>query len=1197
MKKLSIVSTLLCLVLSTTNAQPVSPKPVEASNNGNEGSPSMGVETINFFDGSSVKGNLVAMDQKRILRWKHASSPAPLPFDYSGVDSVFFNRLRQSISGIPQLTRVHLANGDFLRGNLIEMDRETLIFSSLFAQNLHIPMGSIRRMDFLPPSFEILYDSSQGLRGWKTSNSKAWREDLGDLVSVFSGGAGTTLANKEVIGVQFHAEWEKSFYLAIRFFSDSDGGNYGNVGYHLSFSNNRISLQANKIINGKLMRETIGSKIIAEMSGIKKGSFSVHALRPEKEFAVEFNGREVARWKDSSKDFLPTENGILFVNQGGNSYLRLKELSITGWTGDSFPKSKSLDIKDDNQSLITFVNGDSTSLTGSSATGDTLTLKSGQGTFEVPLDRVRSLVLPNKPLPSTTEPTERILMHQSLGKLSFQLSSIKKNQLNGKHPYFGVFSMPLNLLKSLQGNLQIKWNRKYLSQLNEARRALKLQNPDSALRILSETEPGQRGWYWSRLELLAKSYQSFEHLSFTPHPESTLLNASFLGDSDEIITHANDGTFSLWKGKDPISSFQTKLEESIGHQLGRAQNEFRRSVSITRPFWLGTTEVTQTQFEDLTGQNPSVRKGENLPVEASWEDAVRFCRKLNESHPPPPGYEWRLPTEAEWEFACRAGIDGPFGAKFQHVLVRAEDYRKALDPLGWYTENSDDRASPVAQKKPNGWGLYDMHGNVWEWCLDSVQPGTRQGSQPRVGLKDPLQQIGAFKIIKGGSFKAKFDQCRSAVRQGRPPSAKNSDAGFRVALGPVLSDPKPRTFVEPEASYFKKIKNLSLVRIPAGTFVMGSLGLPNSSQIRKSPITNNLIYGTPSGKLMKTDLLGEKTVSLFDSNASIIHLRITKDGTIVGGCKDGTLFIAQESKKESVGQLISHASEVTAIAIDHNGSRMVSSGLDGFLKGHSLKDGAELWSKKCRVADHLEFSPDGMRVLHFARNSPISFHDLKTGSEKTLIENAKGEWIKASWHPNGESIVTLSANGILACFAPSAKIFYKSVNLQLRKVHNFSFAPSGEKILVSTESGQCFVKSFPVSENLYIIRKDGEWETSEDYYFALAKEKLEPILPYSKFIQKFPDSEKAKIAYSPDEKWTLTCLDGALRLWRKGSETCFSILGEKLSSPFSSCAFSPCGDYVLGWLSSGHLLIYPSEKKEIIPDNEYFLRSIDREKR
>ena len=230
MKKFSLLPSLLVALLSVAKGEPRN-LPIIESNGSDQGeNSSIGVETINFFDGSNLKGNLISMDEKGILRWKHASSPAPLPFDYSGVDSVFFKRGQPVDFDQAQLTQLHLINGDFLRGNLIRMDRERIILSSVFSEHLEFPLAGIRRIDFLPPSFEILYDCSQGLKGWKTSNSKAWREDLGDLVSVFSGGAGTTLAEKEVIGVRFHAEWEKSFYLAIRFFSDSDGGNYGNVG-------------------------------------------------------------------------------------------------------------------------------------------------------------------------------------------------------------------------------------------------------------------------------------------------------------------------------------------------------------------------------------------------------------------------------------------------------------------------------------------------------------------------------------------------------------------------------------------------------------------------------------------------------------------------------------------------------------------------------------------------------------------------------------------------------------------------------------------------------------------------------------------------------------------------------------------------------------------------------------------------------
>ena len=120
-----------------------------------------------------------------------------------------------------------------------------------------------------------------------------------------------------------------------------DGASYGNTGYHLSFSNNRLNLQANKRVKGRITRETLGSTTISELTTKKSGRFSVFAHRERKEFIIRLNDREIARWKDASEDFFPDGNGILFINQGGNSYMRLKELSITGWNGKFFPSPPS----------------------------------------------------------------------------------------------------------------------------------------------------------------------------------------------------------------------------------------------------------------------------------------------------------------------------------------------------------------------------------------------------------------------------------------------------------------------------------------------------------------------------------------------------------------------------------------------------------------------------------------------------------------------------------------------------------------------------------------------------------------------------------------------------------------------------------------------------------------------------------------
>jgi formylglycine-generating enzyme required for sulfatase activity len=194
-------------------------------------------------------------------------------------------------------------------------------------------------------------------------------------------------------------------------------------------------------------------------------------------------------------------------------------------------------------------------------------------------------------------------------------------------------------------------------------------------------------------------------------------------------------------------------------------------VTITKGFWLGKTEVTQAQYSAFTGTNPSQFQsaGPDTPVEeVSWLDAVEFCRKLNVRERAagrlPEGYEFTLPTEAQWEYACRAGS------------VTA--YSGEPDAMAWYKENSSSTTHPVAKKQPNAWGLYDMSGNVMEWCLDWY------GNYQRGAFADPAgPDSGAFRIARGGSWRV--DVFRSATRGGGSPGRRDYTLGFRLALSPV----------------------------------------------------------------------------------------------------------------------------------------------------------------------------------------------------------------------------------------------------------------------------------------------------------------------------------------------------------------------------------------------------------------------------
>src|SRR6266436_244392 len=193
-------------------------------------------------------------------------------------------------------------------------------------------------------------------------------------------------------------------------------------------------------------------------------------------------------------------------------------------------------------------------------------------------------------------------------------------------------------------------------------------------------------------------------------------------------------------------------------EAGRDKDEGPQSEVTVQKLSISKYEVTQAQYKAVAGTNPSNFKGDDLPVDSvTWNDAVEFCRKLSRLT----GREYRLPTEAEWEYACRAGTKGPHAGN--------------LDAMGWYAANSRNLTHPVGQKEPNGFGLYDINGNVWEWCQSKYQPYPYEATDGRENVQD-----NDVRVLRGGSWESSVSSTRSAYRRRVLPDARS--IGFRIVL-------------------------------------------------------------------------------------------------------------------------------------------------------------------------------------------------------------------------------------------------------------------------------------------------------------------------------------------------------------------------------------------------------------------------------
>ncbi|MCX6879911.1 MAG: formylglycine-generating enzyme family protein [Verrucomicrobia bacterium] len=200
-------------------------------------------------------------------------------------------------------------------------------------------------------------------------------------------------------------------------------------------------------------------------------------------------------------------------------------------------------------------------------------------------------------------------------------------------------------------------------------------------------------------------------------------------------------------------------------------------VNLTQGFWMDKYEVTQAEFQAVMSSNPSGFSGPNRPVDSvTWAEAVQYCQNLTTSEQAagrvPTGWSYRLPTEAEWEYACRAGTTTTYSYGNDATAVR-------LGAYAWFALNSSGSTHDVGLKGSNRWGLYDMMGNVYEWCSDWY------GSLPGGNVTDPTgSSSGSGRVMRGGSWTGDSSNCTASFRCSFNPTYRNSSFGFRVVLAP-----------------------------------------------------------------------------------------------------------------------------------------------------------------------------------------------------------------------------------------------------------------------------------------------------------------------------------------------------------------------------------------------------------------------------
>jgi WD40 repeat protein len=459
------------------------------------------------------------------------------------------------------------------------------------------------------------------------------------------------------------------------------------------------------------------------------------------------------------------------------------------------------------------------------------------------------------------------------------------------------------------------------------------------------------------------------------------------------------------------------------------KDEGRHRVRLTKGYWMAQIEVTQAEYRKVTGTNPSrVTGSPYLPVDwVTWDQATAYCRKLTELERKagrlPEGYEYRLPTEAEWEYACRAGSN--------------EDFSVPQDQV-WSRDCGGRRPHEVAESKPNNWGLYDMHGNALEWCFDAwydYPKGNKEATVDPFTIGQPDKD--QWFVVRGGAWWSTADGCSS---HWRAPNHNNPNGfcGFRVVLGPEIRDPfgEVARFFDGEMFVECAVVSPDGRRVLSGAHngLMILWDLESRRLIRRfrahegrvltvafAPDGRRALSGGDDKTIRLWDLESGETIREFPGHSEwVLSVAFSPDGRLAysssggfwanGGWKDGddsAVRVWDVETGSEIRKLVGHKGLVFRVAVSPDGRRLLSGGSDRNLILWDAKTGAEIR----RLPGHTDaveavaFVRDGRRGVSCGWDDTIRIWDLDTGAEVHRFHPREGQPVA------GLSYLTVSPDG------------------------------------------------------------------------------------------------------------------------------------------------------------------------------------------